>query len=45
MSGDQTEVEKKEPLFWPLNLLPGLTHIRTDSIKLKQEEKQFQAII
>ena len=29
MSGDQAEVEKKEPLFWPLNLLPGLTHIYT----------------
>ena len=27
MSGDQAEVEKKEPLFWPLNLLPGLTHM------------------
>ena len=27
MSGDQAEVEKKPPLFWPLNLLPGLTHI------------------
>ena len=28
MSGDQGEVEKKKKtLFWPLNLLPGLTHV------------------
>ena len=26
-SGDQAEVQKKTPLFWPLNLLPGLTHM------------------
>ena len=28
MSGEQAEVGKKKPhFFWPLNLLPGLTHI------------------
>ena len=27
MSGDQAEVEKKKTLFWPPNLLPGLTHM------------------
>ena len=27
MSGEQAEVKKKNLLFWPLNLLPGLTHI------------------
>ena len=27
MPGDQAEVEKKKTFFWPLNLLPGLTHI------------------
>ena len=27
MSGDQAEVKKKKTLFWPPNLLPGLTHM------------------
>ena len=29
MSGEQAEVGKKKTLFWPLNLLPGLTHMST----------------
>ena len=29
MSGKCVEVKNKNPFFWPLNLLPGLTHIQT----------------
>ena len=32
MSGEHAEV-KKNPLFWPLNLLPGWTHIGETGFK------------
>ena len=35
MSGEQAEVKKEEEknVFWPLNLLPGLTHMyKEDSV-------------
>ena len=28
MTGEHAEVERKKVFFWPLNLLPGLTHMR-----------------
>ena len=46
MSGDQAEVEKKEPLFWPLNLLPGLTHMFTiEQTAVNNKPKLFNAKI
>ena len=33
MSGERNEVQKIKPIFWPFNLLPGLTHIGKDKTK------------
>ena len=43
MSGDQAQVEEKKTLFWPLNLLPGLTHIDV-RIAIEKHFLQIRAI-
>ena len=39
MSGDQAKVEKKKNTFWPLNLLPGLTHMCCSCFNLQEVAK------